>query len=234
MFYLVYKTINLKNNKYYIGSHSTYNKEDDYLGSGKVLKKAIQKYGKENFTKVILYEAATSEEMYNKESEEVKKSLFDPLCYNLNNGGRGGFHYINDNKLNVGDNNVMRKNIKAKNKCIEQMKSTKLKNPQKYKKIAIKNLKKAIEKNTGKQRPDHSMFMSEWATINWKKNKEKIRDVLSSTFVVTSPNGKTTTTNRLQEFCKNNNIPYVSIWNSSVHNKPVKKGKAKGWLCKKI
>lgn len=234
MFYLVYKTINLKNNRFYIGSHTTENREDDYLGSGKVLKRAIKKYGKENFIKIILYEAVNIDEMYNKEYEEVKKAIKDPLCYNLNNGGRGGFHYINDNKLCVGDKNVMRNNEQAKNRCIENGKLTRLKSPQKYKQIALENLKKAVEKNKGKKRPEHAIIMSEWSKENWKNNKEKLRDCLSSTFMLTSPDGKITTTNRLEEFCLRNKIPYVTIWNSSIRNKIVKKGKAKGWLCKKI
>ena len=42
-FYLIYKTTNLLNNKIYIGSHRTDNIEDDYLGSGTLLKQAIKK-----------------------------------------------------------------------------------------------------------------------------------------------------------------------------------------------
>ena len=43
MFYLVYKTINLINQKYYIGAHTTLDKNDNYFGSGKTLKKALKK-----------------------------------------------------------------------------------------------------------------------------------------------------------------------------------------------
>jgi hypothetical protein len=50
----VYKITNLVNGKYYIGKdkHSIKN----YLGSGKIIKSAILKYGIENFKKEILQE----------------------------------------------------------------------------------------------------------------------------------------------------------------------------------
>lgn len=48
--YYVYLTTNLVNNKKYIGQH--YGEvTDSYIGSGSILKKAIEKYGKNNFKK---------------------------------------------------------------------------------------------------------------------------------------------------------------------------------------
>lgn len=55
MYHIVYLTTNLVNNKIYIGVHSTYDLNDDYLGSGFALKKAINKYGKEKFKREILF-----------------------------------------------------------------------------------------------------------------------------------------------------------------------------------
>ncbi len=52
--YVVYKTTNLVNSKFYIGVHKTENPEDDYLGSGKLIKRAIEKYGADSFHKEII------------------------------------------------------------------------------------------------------------------------------------------------------------------------------------
>ena len=50
MQYIVYKTVNIENGNFYIGVHKQYCEGfDGYLGSGTGLKRAIKKYGKENF-----------------------------------------------------------------------------------------------------------------------------------------------------------------------------------------
>jgi len=50
-----YITTNKVNGKQYVGMHSTDNVDDGYLGSGIAIINAINKYGKENFTREILW-----------------------------------------------------------------------------------------------------------------------------------------------------------------------------------
>lgn len=91
-FFIIYKTTNIKNNKFYIGMHQTDDLDDGYLGSGTRLSRSIRYHGKENFKKKILHLLESKEEMIQKEIEIVNEELLkDPLCMNLKPGGNGGF-----------------------------------------------------------------------------------------------------------------------------------------------
>ena len=67
---IIYKTTCLINNKIYIGQHRVKNLEnldDWYLGSGKIILQALQKYGKINFNREILL----------KTNDQNKANIFD-------------------------------------------------------------------------------------------------------------------------------------------------------------
>lgn len=111
MFFTVYLTTNLLNGRYYIGSHKTENPNDDYLGSGKAILRAIKKHGRENFRKEIIFMAFDEEKMKEIEFELVVPHDIDKNSYNiLVGGGRppilrgdqhpnyGGFKWITDGK----------------------------------------------------------------------------------------------------------------------------------------
>lgn len=89
-FHFVYKTTNLINNKIYIGVHSTYELDDGYLGSGKLLRKAIEKYGRENFKKEILDFFNSKDECFDFESQLVNSEfVVEQSNYNIAIGGNG-------------------------------------------------------------------------------------------------------------------------------------------------
>ena len=72
------------------------------MGSGKLITRAIKKYGIENFTKEILHVLQTEAEMNAKEKELVTEELCQSTkTYNLCVGGHGGFSYINRNAFNL-------------------------------------------------------------------------------------------------------------------------------------
>lgn len=88
----VYETINLINNKKYIGVKISNRDYDNYLGSGILLKRAIKKYGKNNFEKRILKEFNNEEEARNYERMliEAVGAIDSDEYYNLVSGGYGG------------------------------------------------------------------------------------------------------------------------------------------------
>src|ERR1035441_2734420 len=93
IFYTVYRTQNTVNGKYYFGVHKTLNPYDGYLGSGKILKSAVEKYGEQSFIKNVCFIFDTPEKAFAKEFELIDTYRGDPLCYNLRQGGSGGFDY---------------------------------------------------------------------------------------------------------------------------------------------
>jgi hypothetical protein len=90
MIFIVYKTTNTINNKYYIGVHKQKTlKFDGYLGSGDLLKVAIKKYGKSKFKRSILKVFSNQEDAYEYEKVLVNKTLLsNKNNYNLKEGGQ--------------------------------------------------------------------------------------------------------------------------------------------------
>lgn len=85
---VIYKTINLVNGKIYIGKDKYNNPM--YIGSGVLLKKAIKKYGKENFIKEILEECSNLEELSKREIYWIEELNAIKEGYNIAIGGCGG------------------------------------------------------------------------------------------------------------------------------------------------
>lgn len=102
MFYYLYKITNLVNNKIYVGVHKTEDINDGYMGSGKVIRSAIEKYGIENFKKDILETFQDDKSMYAREKEIVTEEFLSREdVYNLRRGGYGGWEYINKKGKNL-------------------------------------------------------------------------------------------------------------------------------------
>lgn len=101
--YIVYQTINIINNKIYIGYHKTKdpNKFDGYIGNGVNInypstymnpkypfQYAVKKYGTSSFKRSILYIFETEEEALKKEEEIVNEDFIRrPDTYNIALGG---------------------------------------------------------------------------------------------------------------------------------------------------
>lgn len=89
----VYEIINLTNGKTYVGSRklSLDHSWRQYMGSGKLIKQAILKYGTNNFRKRFLGYAATAESLYILETDFIKSQKAVGLAqYNIFTGGHAG------------------------------------------------------------------------------------------------------------------------------------------------
>lgn len=87
---IIYKTTNLINNKIYVGQDK--NNNPYYLGSGKILLRAIKKYGRDNFSKKILEICNSNDELNKKEEYWIRKlnSTDRKIGYNISIGGVEG------------------------------------------------------------------------------------------------------------------------------------------------
>lgn len=98
MYYYVYQITNLVNSKIYVGKHKSLKHplDNEYFGSGKQITSAIKKYGKENFTKEVLYFCSSIEEMNHREAEIVTEEFVKRKdTYNMHKGGPGGWDHWN-------------------------------------------------------------------------------------------------------------------------------------------
>jgi len=97
MIHYLYRTTNVLTGKYYLGMHSTKNLDDGYIGSGKILRRSIKKYGLINHLKEVFLFVKTREELVQKEKELITEELLkDPSIMNLRLGGEGGGNWTNE------------------------------------------------------------------------------------------------------------------------------------------
>jgi len=154
MYYTIYKTTNLINNKFYIGMHKTKNIDDGYLGSGKYILNSINKYGKENFKKEILFILNSEDEMILKEKEILTEEFLkenEDKIYNINIGGDGSFTFINKN--------YPRKGVETRAQLIKQNKE--------YRYNYYSSISKSM-KNFYKNNPEKAII-----NYSWKDKKHK-------------------------------------------------------------
>ena len=107
---IVYKTTNLINGKIYVGQDSKNNPR--YLGSGAIIKRAIKKYGVENFKKEIIEVCHSKNEMDEKEKYWIKKLKTIENGYNISEGGNGclGCKQSDETKQKRREKNIGEKN----------------------------------------------------------------------------------------------------------------------------
>jgi len=89
-----------RHSKQYIGSHIG-TENDNYLGSGKAFNRAIEKYGIDNFDRVIL--ESVEDNVILREREQYYIDFYDAannkMFYNMKAKVGGGFEFINNDPI---------------------------------------------------------------------------------------------------------------------------------------
>ena len=103
-----------------MGGHSTNNINDGYLGSGKILKYSIKKYGKENHKIERLEFFDTKKQSFNAQEKHILKyNTLVPAGYNISPKGgveiKGGLS--EESKLKISESRMGKPHIQKKIKC---------------------------------------------------------------------------------------------------------------------
>jgi group I intron endonuclease len=105
----VYLITNIVNKKKYIGSSRKSQIDKNYYGSGKAIKEALKKYGKNNFTRDILWQGEGDARNVESQWLEHFNASINPQFYNMTNDARGNGLHKEDTKRTVSEKLTGRK-----------------------------------------------------------------------------------------------------------------------------
>jgi hypothetical protein len=182
-FNYVYKITNIVNDKIYIGVHRTDNLNDNYMGSGKILKRSINKYGIENFKKEIIKKFKTYKEALEYEKQLVTPSFIEQKTnYNIKEGGFGSCKWSSEA---INHLSIMGKR-RYKNEHFKKLMNERVyKNEERNKKIG-EGVRKWIENNQQKHKnrmdkinknPD-KIYKTSLKHINTKRSETACKNIL--------------------------------------------------------
>lgn len=150
----IYLIVNKVNNKFYIGKFQNYrytngirkNIRDysDYYGSGKLISKAVEKYGKENFDRYIL------EYTFNHEDAR-KKELYYQNKYNVDKNENFYNISINSDGGNTISGYTEEQMVEYKNNMSKKIKEAYINNP-KMRENVSNGVKKAFQRQEYKEK----------------------------------------------------------------------------------
>ena len=191
-FNFVYLTICKINGKCYVGSHTTNNENYDinrYYGGGVILQKAIKKYKKQNFHRIILKFCDTIIEARNLERHYIQLfNTLNPFGYNISpTGGMGenqfGLH-SEDTK------EILRKIRLGKTPWNKGKKYEETYDEEKAKKIK-KNLSNLASKKIGEKNPNFGNKGEKNPLFGVEKSKEHKEKLKISKIGSKNPNSGT-------------------------------------------
>jgi group I intron endonuclease len=181
---IIYKTTNLINGKFYIGKDKHNNPK--YLGSGKILKLAIKKYGIKNFIKDIIEEC--DNEIYWLEREIYWIKYYDSVKsgYNIALGGNGGDTISNNpNRDLIGKRHSerMKDPLVNKNKAKGKTVKPRKKDDPNWIKKKPQRPSPLIGRTTSRKgipNPSHSKWMKENNPMKGKTHTDEVKNILKA------------------------------------------------------
>jgi group I intron endonuclease len=213
----IYKITNNINGKIYIGKDTKNNK--NYFGSGIVIKQAIKKYGKKNFTKEILEECDNYNELNEKEIKWI--SIFNStdknIGYNRSYGGDGFSGITEDTIKKIIEKNTGKKRTEETKKKISDSNKDKPKSEEHKKSLSKAWEKRKIEHPHSKKTLEK---MSKSMLGKNAKNTYKLIDMDGNEFII----------NNLTQFSKDNNLQRTILCKVASGERK----HHKGWKCEKI
>ena len=166
----IYETTNLVNGKKYIGQRK-FGQREPYLGSGIALKRAIKKYGPENFSKRIICECETKEELDRMEIHYIAEAnaVESKEYYNIVSGGgsTAGYKHSDEtrNKMSISSSN--RSESFRKKMSMARKKQW----------LSPEYRKKLLDANIGRRHSDETRNkMSEAASNRSAETRKKLAD----------------------------------------------------------
>lgn len=203
MFHIVYKITNNMNGKFYIGIHSTANINDGYMGSGKIIKRAIKQHGIDNFKKEILFIFDTRDEALLKEQELVTEDLVtNDNCYNLVLGGGDAPHCPGEKNGMYGRTHTEEARRKMSEVNIGHSRNKGIPKTEEHKRNLSKSLK---GKMVGELNPNYGNKMSaESRKSISEKNKGKVHSEEARLKMSISGKGKTKSVDHKEKLRQSN------------------------------
>jgi group I intron endonuclease len=237
----IYKITNLINGKIYVGKDK--NDRNDYFGSGRLIKRAVTKYGRENFRKEIIESCNTISELNDKEIFWILelKSRDPKIGYNIAKGGDGGdLISAHPDKMNIFKRISETKRLNqtpGPNKGIHLSEKTKEKISSKIKKLYDDDIIPRYRmSDDGRSRisawmKEHCPTKTELGRMINSINNIGANNPRAKRYEFTDPNGEVhIVVGNIKDFCKSHQLKYKQI--IKVHRHLLEEHN--GWKCTKL
>lgn len=227
--YYIYKITNKINGKFYVGRHKASENEsfDKYWGSGVLIKKAIDKYGIDNFTKEII-EYCTEENINEREVYWINTLKARENNYNISTGGAGGDSTLDTEVYNNGHHIIYLRKGEHIPEGFKKGSLPKYHNEEWHLKCSKSSKGKNKNKkpwNKGKNIDNIKVKLNAElakATIVNQGILKGANNPRAKTYILIDPDGnKYTVTGRLREFCKEHCLSKVTL-SKNVNKGPIK------------